>query len=415
MKANKWKTNVASLREISDELANPGCGWYEIHSFWAERQVFPEEIRACISQEDCLVLVRIHLGAYANMPLDETACSNICNILSVFQKEKKDVILRCCYDFEGNGMEKEPASFSQVLVHMKQVAELVRMYDKVVYLYQGVLLGSWGEMHTSKFLVPERVKELADTFVRETKKRVWHAVRTPIYWKQITGTLDNEVREEESPFTIFDDGIFGSSTHLGTVETPSQLDFVKGLSTIAPYGGEVVHSVEAMNWSMQETITRLQQFHVCYLNRRHDEMLLRYWESQTMKTKGVWNGINGKEYIGRHLGYRFHIRKVEEVKRVSYAEEICLNMWLVNSGFSDVYEEVEIYIIYETSEGVVDVGSCQRQKGICPGGMETQLTWKLPRKPGNYYLAMHRAKDKRRMYFANPATEDGWVKLGAIV
>ncbi len=414
MRANKWMTNTASLMETSDVLTNPGCGWYEIHSFWAEKEVLQEEIRACLSQEDCLVLVRIHLGAYTSRPLDERAISNICKILTVFEQAQKDVILRCCYDFEGKGMEHEPALFSQVRVHMKQVAEVVAMYDKVVYVYQGLLIGSWGEMHTSKFLLADRLKELADVLADETKCQVWHAVRTPTYWQQLVGTTYDMRGATEKKVTIFDDGIFGSSTHLGTVEEPKQLELLEKLSTMAPYGGEVVNSAEAMKRSLPETIIRLQQLQVSYLNRRHDEMLLRYWESQFMKTKDVWNGMNGREYIGRHLGYRFHIRKVEEEKVPSELGQIGLKIYLENEGFSDVYEEVKLAILHKTMDGMVKTVSCQSVEHVCAGGTEMQFVWKLPRKTGSYYITMHRAKDMRQMYFANPAEQNGWVKLGTI-
>nr|MBP3597951.1 DUF4874 domain-containing protein [Eubacterium sp.] len=399
MKANKWKTEKTSLQESTEMLLNPGCGWYEIHSFWVEKEVSEEEIQACLNPEHSLVLVRIHLGAYQNAPLDATALKHIKQILSVFERAKKDVILRCCYDFEGMGMAQEPGEFSKVVTHMNQVANVVAQYENVVYLYQGVLLGSWGEMHTSKFLRLENIAELSEIFRKATKEMVWHGVRKPEFkssnWENVT---------------IFDDGILGSPTHLGTVDFPTEMVELEKIGLNSPYGGEIVGGEDALSWSLMETVERLERLHVSYLNCRHDETLLQHWEQQRVETNDAWNGMNGRDYIGRHLGYRFYANGWQEKRRSSLADSMCLEIYIENKGFSDIYEEVEWHLLRQEEQMGV-----QSMKGVCPSGRKIRLTWEFPRKAGTYYLALRRRKDKRPIYLANPSDELGRMCLGEII
>ena len=60
------------------------------------------------------------------------------------------MILRPVYDREGKGRECEPDSFEQVLEHLQQIGGLLRDMQHSVFIFQGMLAGSWGEMHDSR-------------------------------------------------------------------------------------------------------------------------------------------------------------------------------------------------------------------------------------------------------------------------
>lgn len=61
------------------------------------------------------------------------------------------MILRVCYDTEGKGMEREPQRIFVVQRHMQALGSLAERYADAILTVQGVFVGSWGEMHTSRF------------------------------------------------------------------------------------------------------------------------------------------------------------------------------------------------------------------------------------------------------------------------
>lgn len=414
MNGNKWMTARGSLTEQTERLYNPGCGWYEIHSFWIENEVSKQEILACMNPRNRLVFVRIHLGAYREIPLDESAITHMEQILHVMEQERKDVILRCCYDFEGRGMEKEPMYYSQVVTHMKQIAEVIRQFEQMIYLYQGILIGSWGEMHTSKFLAPEQINELLGIAEEGTHNRIWHGVRRPAFLNPLSEQMPNIREIEMQKRTIFDDGIFGSPTHLGTFQNEEEIRFLEALGEVAPYGGEVISGEIAMKWTWEETVNQMKRLHVSYLNEKHDNRILQHWKQQRVHTADLWDGMDGLEYIGRHLGYRFLIRKIREQKNFFTSRTVRLVLEIENIGFSDIYEEVELFVIHKRQDGTVMKNMCLSGKRFCASGKKRDVAIAISRRKGAYYVALQRKKDHCPIYFANPRESNGWVPIGII-
>ena len=194
---------------------------------------------------------------------------------------------------------------------------------------------------------------------------------------------------------LFNDGIFGSETDLGTYESRDKrkLDLKWQYDSLGygPVGGEAVadvrisgispgqdtaldtmtntgnisftESAEPVKQSVRNSVMDdLRKMHVTYLNSMHDQKLLDQWKAQTMK----WNGsmISVYDYIGLHLGYRFIVRDatwtaVEKTvpggglrKHFMGKKEKFLEATVENSGFADLYEEAECIIYVKTSDGV---------------------------------------------------------------
>lgn len=134
------------------------------------------------------------------------------------------MILRFSYDLEGKGLEKEPGSIRLVEEHMQQIGEVIREYADDIFAVQGILIGNWGEMHGSRYLTPDAFRTLTDTMIKAVDGACPVAVRKPAQWRELTlGWTE----QEKKKLTLFNDGIFGSETDLGTYgtlspETPGQ-------------------------------------------------------------------------------------------------------------------------------------------------------------------------------------------------
>ena len=219
MKINqKWEWMPEELQESTEELENPARGWLEIYTFQAENGIAPLELRWSLRMGETLALVLINLKAYRERALDDIALENIRSMLSFFMQYQKDVILRPTYDTEGKGREREPDKFDTVLTHIRQIGELLQQTEHSVCIFQGLLVGSWGEMHDSRYLSEQHLRKLYDTLESYLGSEIYLAVRTPAIWRILTD--EEQFQQGDIGKTaIFDDGILGSMTHLGTFGT----------------------------------------------------------------------------------------------------------------------------------------------------------------------------------------------------
>ena len=384
-KNRKRKFQKNRLHESLEQIKNPGRGWYRIYTYDLAQEL-PELYIAC--EEETLALLLIDIGAFKNECIPESALVYLEKILGFFEKNEKKVILRPVYDTTGHGMEREPGTLHLVKEHMQQLGKVIEQYAENILVVQGILVGDWGEMHGSKFLSDKHLKELTKEYITAMNQSCYLAVRTPRQWKTAAESMDTHMR---NCLVLFNDGIFGSETDLGTYESSDKrkqdLKWQYDSLGYGPVGGEAVADVriseispgqdialdtmwdngnmsfaESVDLDKNSVMDALRKMHVTYLNSMHDQKLLDQWKAQTMK----WNGsmISVYDYIGLHLGYRFIVRDatwtaVEKTvpggglrKHFMGKKEKFLEVTVENSGFADLYEEVECIIYVKTSDGV---------------------------------------------------------------
>lgn len=422
MKINqKWEWMPEELQENTEELENPVRGWYEIYTFRAEDGIHPQELRWSLREGETLALVLIDLGAYRDRALEHEALENIRRILSFFMQYGKDVILRPVYDTEGKGREREPEAFDTVLMHAGQIGEVLQQVEHSVCIFQGMLVGSWGEMHDSRYLTPEHLRKLYDTIKPCLGREIYLAVRTPAIWRILT----DEVQFEQGSFektAVFDDGILGSMTHLGTFGTMTrdaagweqawtrkeELEFLEQITNDSPCGGEVVPGMDGRQESAGFVVSELKTMHLTYLNCAHDRKVLDYWKQISWSTEGVWKEHSLYDYVGSHLGYRLIVRSVE--MKACLCGKWEMELEIENTGFAAPFQEMELFLVLEGEEGTwefpveFDVRQCapgERKKIV-----QCFRTDRVNRMKGHLFLKLRRKKDGRPIRFANGKKAD---------
>ena len=444
MKINqKWEWVPEELRESTEELRNPARGWYEIYTFRAEDGIHPQELRWSLRESETLAFVLIDLRAYRDRALENEALENIRSILSFFMQYQKDVILRPVYDTEGKGREREPEEFDTVLLHIRQIGAVLQQMDHSVCIFQGLLVGSWGEMHDSRYLTPEHLRKLYDTLRPYLGGEIYLAVRTPAMWRIL---IDEEhfLSGDFGKTVIFDDGILGSMTHLGTFGTMTreaagweqewsrkeELEFLEHIIRDAPCGGEVVSGADDSRKSAEFAVNELRSMHLTYLNCAHDRRVLDDWKQIHLKADGVWKGYSLYEYIGGHLGYRLILRSVEMKKCLSGKWQMELE--IENTGFAAPFQEMELFLVLETEDGIQEVPVAFDARRCIPGERKkivqrfkaecvsrrnekdtakrgTQIAGMISRtgfRGGQIFLELRRKKDGRPVRFANEKSAD---------
>lgn len=425
----KFDFQKADLTEKAEELKNPGRGWYEIYPFQIEEEPDLRRLSWCAENSDTIALVLLDIGAYQKKALDDKALENMRSILHFFAENQYDVILRVVYDRHGKAAEREPFFYGQVKEHLKQLMPVVKEFEQTIFVYQGMLIGNWGEMHTSRFLSPTKLKELWEIQQKEAGDKVYFAVRKPSQWRLLHPDSCGRIHLKTDRMGLFDDAIFGSENHLGTFgnmnkETAGweeqwrksdELDFEAQLCQKVPNGGEVICGEHySQEGTYVDTVNTLKQMHVTYLNRAYDENILKIWKQWSWEENDVWQKISVYDYIGRHLGYRFWVKDVEMLPIEADGKNSSIGIVIENVGFANVYYEAEVFLEWVDTEGVQHSKKLECDVRNWESGSTHRIFGEIELKDCKIYLSAKRKMDGRRIYFANNTERDGRVLLGQI-
>lgn len=411
----------AALDLSEEPLINPGRGWYQVFPLDVCQPVDEKELYWCLDREDTLALLMLDIGEARNRKLREEELERIRSLFAFFRHHGQDLILRVVYDREGNGPLREPSTISGVLEHMRQIGPLIREFSGSILVVQGLFIGSWGEMHSSAYASPNQLRVLANTLWKAMEGSCVLAVRKPVHWRM----LHSPKEQSEMQMALFDDGMFGSFTHLGTFggstltekrweepwSTEEELEFEAGQFVRVPNGGE---ALSGENLSFSETVRRLQKMHVCYLNKKYEEKRLQIWKAHRMENT---DGQTGYDWIGNRLGYRFTVRAFDiKRKAAAFVEKkpvCCIMVWIENIGFGNLCQPAECYLVLrrdgmEEQKIVIKTDPCTWDCGVV-----TEITGEIPmQKDGvKIYLVLERKADHRMIFFANTGSENG-VLLG---
>lgn len=406
----------ARLKDSRGPVTNPSRGWYQIFYFHIPELPDFQELRWCLREDEAVAMAVIDIGAYRDSALNQMALDAISQILVFFQQNEKDLILRFTYDCEGKGLLHEPALFSQVEEHIHQLSPIIHSHTKTIFVLQGLFIGSWGEMHGSKFLSSVHIKRINALVEAAAGEHTWLAIRRPCQWRALHGPNEKNVR-----MGLFDDGIFGSDSNLGTFgylqrfqarwENPwcpeDELAFEEQLCMVVPHGGEVICPQQSNALSGGRTISLLRRMRISYLNCVYDTKLLDQWK----RMRSPWIGINLYDYVGAHLGYRFCVRQVSVRKR---KQELWLGVTIENTGFAPCYEEHTVALEIVDDGNVVCQELSWELRDIMAG---TIRHWEcaLPERKGDLFLSVRRKKDGRYVRFSNDTSVEGKLPLGCLI
>lgn len=435
---NRWKRtdacckiNLADFAERPEDVRNPCRGWYQIYTFQADAEPDFGELEWCLDRKDSLALVFVDIGGYRDRRLDDTAIGRTRRILDFFRDNGYDIILRVAYDHQGRAVEREPYFWDQVREHMGQIGELLREYGNCVFIYQGLLTGNWGEMHTTRFQDEKKRKELWKILQEYRPEGTYAAVRRPAYWRQLHEEQKNG-KADERDMGLFDDAMFASADHLGTFGVLSrengwgeqwrreeELHFEEELCRGVPNGGEAVFGEEfweQLTPGLVEDV--LRRMHVTYLNKAYDSRILDLWKQWKYSGGEEWAGKSFYDYIGAHLGYRLVIRGIRFFPgRGDEAGK--LEVEVENTGFGSLYQEAEFWLESReeekgAAESIPMSAGEKNPDSIWGSGELRSLSCSVPHKARLLWIRANRKADGARIRFANGCDRDGRTKLGEL-
>lgn len=348
-------------KESTDYDGNPSKGWYGLYPFVISEEPDFDNLVWSLAGGDVIALVRIDIGRRqpgvgTGSPFTAEELDRADRILTWFEKHSREVILRITYDTEGKGMEHEPSLIKNVAGHMRQLGPVIAAHADNIIVHQGIFVGSWGEMHDSKFLSENAVCELYETLVSACGNKVRIAVRTPMqhrfimkYLTRYMGTGNADTDTDILRPALYNDAILSSEDDMCTYAGGRTVwtDYQDEVCTYAVCGGEAIHDNPLNDYD--NAVKELANMHITYLNRQYDMAVLDKWRSN-----------NGYDYIGTHLGYRFVVtdtaagRDAEEEtgsKTQTGVGSIYINVRIANRGFACVYDRVRLLAEFRGKDG----------------------------------------------------------------
>jgi hypothetical protein len=399
----------AELREITEDVPGPDRGWFRMYTYdlSAAGASIPD-LPDTMDSSESLVLILIRIGSACDEQERNALAGKIMSIIDHFHGQGKDIILRVTYDTGGHALENEPYYYEQVLKDAEMIRHILDEAGNRVFVYQGLLVGNWGEMHTSRYTdapsftgIYDQIKGYGIGNCVTTSHGCFYAVRRPDIHMQ----LDNK----DLKLGLFDDAILGSESDMGTYKDyESELEYESTVSLDAPNGGEAVYGGGYIDQLREdEVITFLRKKRITYLNMDYDPKLI-----ERLKKKG-----NLFETVTRNMGYRFVIRKA----RYSKSDGV-LQITVSNTGFAPLYRKTKSCIILR-GEGaddikidVTDIIGRNAMPGeniifqiVIPGIREAGFIG-----PVSVYLKTWREYDEKVIPFANTSEDDGSVRLGEL-
>lgn len=420
-----WDLKQSCLRESTSELNNPARGWYQICTLRPEKDVDSQMAEWIFLPGEPLAFLRIDIGAYRNRELDENAMDAIRRAMEMLRKNGRELIVRAVYDTQGLGIEHEPARFERVTVHMEQLMKVLRDYSDCIFICQGVLLGSWGEMHSSRYLTKPRIRLLVDMMERLLAPETFLAVRRPVFYRMIRSEKWFS-QEQETRIGLFNDAILGSETDLGTFGWKSANDggwesawlpeeeqvFAQKLCAAVPQGGEALYP-ESGSMTLERTVDGLRKRRITYLNDQHDKAVLQLWQEQKWEQNGAWTGVNGFDYIGAHLGYRFVIQSAA-VRTDDRKGNVTVAVEIANVGFAPCYQKLQLQLHQICADGRRQTYVLDADMRKLDSGKTMSVPCIISAEESELYLQLFRCRDMREIYFGNENQLPNGVLLGTL-
>ena len=210
------------------KLLNPDQGFYSAACVQVGKDTIADRTYI-INNNFQLYHLRMDISAFSkvvngveDIPLTQKALENIDQMLSVYQKKKKNVIIRFAYDKNFDGKKDQEPSVNMMIQHITQLSPILTKYNIVLTAIEVGMVGPWGEMHSSKIATAETINLLMKAFIEKTSN-IPILVRTP---KMIYNYLNITIKDIDSTIIkpgapeyklgLFNDGYLGSSSDLGT-------------------------------------------------------------------------------------------------------------------------------------------------------------------------------------------------------
>ena len=332
----KVKGSVAESRET---LSNPDRGFYI--------QVNTKQLNKITeAAEDVrIILLAYDIEDFARKDdISKEKLNELKDALLMAKKEHLGVVFRAAYGFHKE--VKEPRELKTIRRHIKQICNVLNDHADELLVVQSGMLGEYGEWHSSHFLddSEDESRENRIYVLKQWEKYldpgVPVAVRRPKFVR--------EAWEEDillGRLGVHNDALLSTESDMGTYDDPD-MDREAELAWMQDHlagqfnGGEMP-TPGSLN-EPKNVDREFSMLHLSYLNSRYNKDIIDDWSRQRFQ------GINAKQYLESHLGYRLYISELSTNMFISNealsSSGLELELGLTNSGYARLPEKYRLFL-----------------------------------------------------------------------
>lgn len=395
------------------KILNPDQGFYSAACVQVGKDTIADRTYI-INNNFQLYHLRMDISAFSkvvngveDIPLTQKALENIDQMLSVYQKKKKNVIIRFAYDKNFEGKKDQEPSVNMMIQHITQLSPILTKYNIVLTAIEVGMVGPWGEMHSSKIATAETINLLMKAFIEKTSN-IPILVRTP---KMIYNYLNITIKDIDSTIIkpgapeyklgLFNDGYLGSSSDLGTYSNRTkEIPWLAHQTNHLPFGGEVTMPDSTLH-DIDKCLPEMHQIHLSYLNNDwNDQVVQVKWKksnyTESCGNNTIYYNQSAFTYIQNHLGYRFVLEKSIFTYSSSYSL-INITLTLKNVGFGNLNRKKNVSLYFVDTK---NTSYFKPTVGVFSGENEMNLSSNLDFPNGSYsvYLSLNTLIDNVPYY-----------------
>ena len=362
--------------ETVGTILNPGAGYTQ--TIWP---VCKPESTPTYSPSGGLVLFFIDIGAFSSgangytdddgtyhegtdYDLDDAFFSSWKTTFENCRKNGCMIALRFRYDVNGKA-DPEPASFDQVLKHIRQIKDsgLLEEYKDIIAFVESGFVGKWGEQHGGKYTSVRYKAQLLDAMLDAVPDPIPVTVRTPDIFAEWAGISRSELADyvcepgsTASRVGMYDDGYMGSDSDLGTyADREAETTWLGNQSLHSYFGGEFSGNIDFAKqydtYLPENAIPEMYKTHLSYINSNIFSLYNDYTFGADCDADNVDNsayyGQSVYRFIRDHLGYRFVLRNSGLSPEVPQGGQLDLDFTVENTGFANPIPDTNVSFLLE--------------------------------------------------------------------
>lgn len=339
----KTSTNTFHFSESQDIIYNPKRGPY-IQCSTSEAYRFSK----IAEEEPDVRVILLTLDLKSEIETEHIPQEKLEELETVLLEAKRygfGIVFRAAYDsFTG---DYDDPSYELILGHVKQICTVLNRHTGILMGVQAGFLGPFGEWHTSQYITfDEQGTDYRTRFLKTMLDSLDPSIPVGVRRQQFLREAQ-EAGLDDSRLGIYNDGLFGSDSDLGTYaqegyDRQAELAWSENTIQTSFNGGEMPYVTEFS--ALENAVAELGKLHFSYLNKYYSVDIWDDWEAEE------YQGVNGRTYIENHLGYRLSLEQLQVSKYLIPGLSLQFNGTILNSGFSSFPQTGKMYLVLQSGD-----------------------------------------------------------------